>query len=174
MDRVHATDFSGRVYRHLTPGRDCSSGEGARAAGGRWNPPQSYPTLYTSLTQHGAYSELALRAKIQKVPVEALLPRVLCVLKVELIRVLDITSPDALTKVGLSTESIGDPNRASCQAVGEAAYRLGFEGILAPSAASDGINLAIYPLNLASPLSSIAQAGAISWATIKDLRGNLP
>ena len=168
LDRAAALELATTVYRHISPDRDCRSGEGARAFGGRWNPPRSYPAIYTALTPYVAYQEMARRATLQKVAIKDLLPRTLCVLAVRLSRVLDLSTESALTIVALDLRDVSGPDASKCQEVGDAAHRLGFEGILVPSATGAGDNLVIHPLTL-SPRSTIDEEDTISWATLTDL-----
>lgn len=160
---VHTT-----VYRHVSSGRDCRSGEGARAHGGRWNPPGSFPALYTALTPYVACRELARLASRQKVTVEDLLPRTLCVLELRLTRVVDLTTEGNLSLVGLSLDDITGDDPSRCRELGDVAHRMGFEGLLVPSATGAGYNFIVFPLNLASD-SLIDERPAITWATLSDL-----
>jgi RES domain-containing protein len=136
------------VFRHVAPHRGCTSGEGARQAGGRWNPPDSFPVLYTGLNESTAIEEFYRLAERSNLPVESFLPRTLCVIEADLEAVLDLRSGDSLSTVGLTFEQLSSYSTRECQRVGEAAHRLRLEGILAPSATGTGEVLAIFELNL--------------------------
>jgi RES domain-containing protein len=45
------TSLSTTAVRHLSPKHNPGSGEGARINGGRFNPPESFPTLYLCETR---------------------------------------------------------------------------------------------------------------------------
>jgi len=148
VDRVGSIPFSGTVFRHIASHRSCTSGEGARQAGGRWNPPDSFPVLYTGLTEETTIEEFYRLADRSSLPVQSFLPRTICVLGAELTAVLDLRDDANLALVGLSLGQVrADPTEA-CRLVGEASHKLGHEGILAPSATGLGEILAIFELNL--------------------------
>jgi hypothetical protein len=66
------------VFRHIAPHRGCTSGEGARQAGGRWNPSDSFPVIYTGLTEAAVVEEFFRLAERSSLPPESFLPRALC------------------------------------------------------------------------------------------------
>lgn len=123
LERVPVVSVDSTVYRHISRGRDCRSGEGARAHGGRWNPPGSFPTLYTALTDESAYRELVRLADRQNVTVEDLLPRTLCVLRVRLGRVLDLSTEERLSSLELSMRDVTGDDIGVCRQIGDAAHR---------------------------------------------------
>ena len=63
LGRISPTPYAGRVFRHIAPGYQPLSGEGARAMGGRWNPPQSFPVLYTSPSLDVVVAEIRRKAQ---------------------------------------------------------------------------------------------------------------
>ncbi|MBA3234480.1 MAG: RES domain-containing protein, partial [Chloroflexi bacterium] len=77
-------------------------------------------------------------------------PRRLSTIRVRLSRVLDLTRPDVCAALGVSENDLTDDEVALPQAIGEAAHHLGYEAILAPSAAGDGNVLAIFLDNRAA------------------------
>ena len=139
IDRIAPVGCVGEVVRHIAPGYLPLSGEGARIHGGRWNPPDSFPTLYTALTRETMLDELERAARRQGLTVADLLPRIEVRYGVGLQRVLDLRDPEALASVGLKPGDIAADDWTACQAVGEAAHHAGFEGILAPSAAEGDV-----------------------------------
>jgi hypothetical protein len=64
IDAIEPTPFAGKAFRHLAPDHHPLSGIGARTHGGRWNPPDSFSTLYlalerkTTVLEFGVYREL--------------------------------------------------------------------------------------------------------------------
>jgi RES domain-containing protein len=128
--------------------------------------------LYTALSEHGACKELERLANRQHISLEDLLPRTLCILRVRLGSVLDLASEANLSLVGLSLPDVTGEEMTACQQVGEAAHRLGFEGLLVPSATSAGRNLVVFPLNVA-PNSHIDEESTVVWATLRDLPGRV-
>jgi RES domain-containing protein len=136
IDRIPPVAFEGNVVRHIAPGYLPLSGEGARIHGGRWNPPDSFATLYTALSRETMIDELDRAARRQGLTVADLLPRVEVRYRVSLQRLLDLRDADSLVRVGLVPDDVTSDDWTACQGVGEAAHRAGFEGILAPSAAA--------------------------------------
>lgn len=129
----------------------------ARERGGRWNPPNSFPTLYLNEDQVTArlnlrafiaqwpYEPEDLRADIGPVLVGATLPRRQ--------RVCNVHSPEGVRAVGLPRtyplDSDGAPvPRARCQPIGARAKKAGLRGVRARSAQSRdgaGRELAWFP-----------------------------
>jgi RES domain-containing protein len=168
IDGLGPVAFSGVVYRHIGPTRDCLSGEGARAFGGRWNPPGSHPTLYTALSATTAASELGRLAARQGRALEDFLPRTLCRLQADLTSVIDLRYRVALDSVGLTIRHIRDDDPSRCQAVGAAVHALGYEGLLAESAVGAGHVLIIFPLNLADS-STLSHVASETWLNVPDI-----
>jgi RES domain-containing protein len=153
-DLYNAIDTLGGVavklqaYRQVSESRDCLSGEGARRFGGRWNPPASFPTIYTSLELATAIAELERLMQRQGRTLRDLLPRRICEIDAVFSSVLDLRTSDSLAAVGLNLDLVRRNDLARCQTVGQAAHQLGFEGIVMPSASESGTNLAIFELNI--------------------------
>lgn len=143
VDRLEPIAYTGEVFRHVASGRHPLSGAGARSVGGRWNPPQSFATLYLAESNATVEAEFRRMAERQDLALEQFLPRRIYRIDVELQAVVDITQPaslaPALAKLDLSSEDLG-----ATQAVGEAAQYLGREAILAPSATGTGLVLAVF------------------------------
>lgn len=77
-------------------------------------------------------------------------PRRLATIRVRLSRVLDLTRDDMRAALGVTEADITGDDLAVPQAIGETAHRLGYEAILAPSAAGSGQVLAIFLDNRAA------------------------
>jgi RES domain-containing protein len=163
VDSLGSVEFSATVFRHIAPHRGCTSGEGARQAGGRWNPPDSFPVIYTALSESTVVSEFQRLAARSGLPPASFVRRTLCLIDVELQGVLDLRSGDNLSRVGLSVEQLTSYSMRECQAVGEAAHRLNLEGILAPSATGTGEVLAVFELNLRAD-SRVSELERRAWS----------
>lgn len=144
------TAWSGTVYRHTASGPDPRSGTGARLFGGRGNPRGAFSTTYLAQPVATCMSELDRAADAAGTTTTALLTagRELHEMRANEIRVLDVRDPTALGHAGLSTEDIADEDWTACQAVGEAAHFLDFQGVLAPSATGHGLVLAVFETRL--------------------------
>lgn len=118
--------------------------------GGRWNPPDSYPVVYTALDVATVDRELDRFARKAGMTSAMMSPRRLATIRVRLSRVLDLTNRDVRAALGVSAADLTGEDPAVPQAIGETAHHLGYEAILAPSAAGQGHALAIFLDNRAA------------------------
>lgn len=164
MDSLARRRLATRAFRNVALGYEALSGEGARVQGGRWNPPESFPVIYSALSLDVSVGELQRTASRQGRTVDELMPRRIVEIEVELQRVLDLAQADNLAVLGVTPDLIlGDDLRLT-QAIGEAAHYVGFEAILAPSAARSGLALAIYPLRRLRGSSVAVVTDQVVWA----------
>ena len=77
-------------------------------------------------------------------------PRRLATIHVRLSRVLDLTSDRVRASLGISEADLVADDPVIPRAIGEAAHHLGYEAVLAPSAAGAGRVLAIFVDNRAA------------------------
>ncbi len=143
LDRLEPVSYAGEVYRHVAAARHALSGAGARSLGGRWNPPQSFATLYLADSKATVEAEFRRMVSRQGLHPGAFLPRRIHRIAVVLGEVVDLTQQDSLP-APLADLDFSADELASTQAVGEAAQYLGCEAILAPSAAGEGNVLAVF------------------------------
>jgi RES domain-containing protein len=165
VERVEALGsqpFHGHAWRHVRPGYPPPSGEGARAVGGRWNPPGSFPTLYLGLDVAVVTAEFYRHLDRQRLRAEDALPRVMYQYDVHLSRIVDLRSPVTWPDLDLTADRIRGPDQRHCQAVGDAAHSLGMEGLLAPSATGQGEVLALF-LDRQAPESALGVAASETW-----------
>ena len=143
IDRLEPIAYGGNLFRHVATGRHPLSGAGARSQGGRWNPPQSFATLYLADRKATIEGEFRRMARRQGLDPGQFLPRRIYRIEVELQAVIDLTQttslPDALSDLEFSSDDL-----TATQAIGEAGQYLGREAILAPSAAGEGNVLAVF------------------------------
>lgn len=147
LARVDALDplaLSTQAFRHVAHDRHPLSGAGARLHGGRWNPPDSFATLYLALERQTTVSEFYRLAARQGRAPEDFLPRRLCRYEVTLSAVLDLQDLTARASVDLGEAELKANDATRCRQIGEAAHYLGLEGILAPSATGEGTVLAVF------------------------------
>lgn len=82
---------------------------------------------------------------------DSLRPRELAAIRVRLHRVLDLRDPAVLAALGVTTEELLSDEVALTRAIGEAAQHLGYEAVIAPSAARvDGLVVALFLNNRAA------------------------
>lgn len=145
VDSLGGEALRGRWLRHQAAGwRYSAPGAGARTVGGRWNPPQSFATLYLAESEQVAEAELKRLARKAGTAVADMLPRDLLTYEIELIDVVDLTAQEAQEAVGLSSSGSELVPLKRCQQIGATAHHLGREAVLAPSAAGRGRILAIF------------------------------
>lgn len=138
--------ISETFHRYSTARRDPLSGAGARAFGGRWNPRDIFGAIYLA-TPVGACAGEARRAATSlatspEVMLEA--PYLLHTVEAHDVLALDLTDAAIMEKLGLTLADIADDDWTACQAIGHAAWFLGFQGVLAPSASGAGLVLAAF------------------------------
>lgn len=136
------SEISDDFYRHTAPGRQALSGRGAGLAGGRWNPP-GLETVYLAKPWSACHAEFIRMVEGQAAGPASFLPRTVHTVAVTGLIVVDLTTEGAMAAVGLSqrfVESVG-----VCRQIGDAANTLGFDGVVAPSAAGTGEVLAVFP-----------------------------
>jgi RES domain-containing protein len=163
----HLRAWGGEVFRAASPKYankdDVLTGAGSKTARGRWNPPDSFRTIYTSLDVETAVAEALAHFRYYGFPVSAAMPRVLVSFEAKLQRVLDLTDGGIRRLLGVSERRVlAEPWReeqkrgreALTQAIGRLAYCADIEALLIASAGRrGGVNLIPFPANLDPPRS---------------------
>lgn len=143
--------YQGSAFRQIaTRYPNPYSGEGAKINGGRFNPPDSFPTLYLCTTRACCAAELRRYGERQVIGLAGLLPRTLYQFEVNLDRVLDLSSSTTLGGLGVAPDQITGTDWTLPQEIGEAAHATGWQALIAPSATGVDLVLAVYPQNLGS------------------------
>jgi RES domain-containing protein len=102
IDGLAPAQVSGRAYRHqAVQWRYSQPGAGARTTGGRWNPPNSFATLYLGLSVDVVAAEFHRMAERAGRSPSDFMPRHLIEYEIELNELVDLTSLDALQAVAL-------------------------------------------------------------------------
>lgn len=160
LDRLDPVSFKGEAYRHIAARWHPLSGAGARSQGGRWNPAESFATLYLALSKETAVAEFRRMASRNGREPDEFVPRRLHRIRLELSAVVDLTSrelPGDFENLNLQSS-----DRAVTQAIGEAAQYLGREAIRAPSATGVGEVLAVF-IDRLQPESLVEAATYETW-----------
>lgn len=166
LARVEPAVIDVAVWRHVSmdgPG----SGEGARALGGRFNPPDSFPVLYGALGRQTAAAELLRMARSIPMPIQKLLPRHVYWSRLRSDKVLDLREAVVREALGLPAAGIDEVPMAHTQLIGELAPRLGYEVIAAPSETGLGDIVAVFT-ELIPPAVLGARQVEI-WVTLADI-----
>lgn len=156
--------WTGIAYRSARPRyarrTDLLTGAGSRKYGGRWNLPGSFAAVYVSLSWEVASAEAVAHQRHFGVPEHAALPRTFVGVRLDLARVLDLRDGRLRQRLGVSLKRmlaedwrlVNDGGQEPVtQALGRAAYEVGFQGILVPSAAErSGANIVVFPDRLGS------------------------
>lgn len=175
VDSLGTSDFSGRTFRYTTASRDPLSGAGARLNGGRWNPADIFATVYLATPEAAVIGELDRAAAALGTSAEVMAPGRfrLHTVDVNALPVLDLRSAAARDEVGLTLDDIEDDDWTACQAVGEAAWFLGFSGLIAPSASGHGHVLAAFEVRTLGHVEAV-ESKDMTAQLIADLRGTAP
>jgi len=167
LEHLAQEPFSETVWRSVREGRvpsDCWR------AGGRWDD-RTFDVLYTSLDRQGAVEERRFHLfRGQPFPPSKVRYE-LFELHVRLAAVIAFPDLEALRSVGLDTSGYGlashadrDAEYPRSQAIAEACFFLGADGILVPNARFDGRNLIVFCEQDTEPKIEIVRShGAIDW-----------
>lgn len=120
------------------------STEGNRFFPGRYHLAGETGILYSSLKEEVAILEIERRASRHILQGRLAVGKI----RIRLRQVLDLTQTSNLVKLGLSKENLISKNYSPTQAISVQARHAGFDGLLVPSAASQGTNLIIFENNL--------------------------
>lgn len=163
IDGLSPVSVEGDAFRHQAAEWSYSQpGAGARTVGGRWNPPNSFATLYLGLSLEVVEAEFHRLAERSGRDPEEFLPRHLLRYEIRLESLLDLTDAAARKELGLSDAQLRSADARACQEIGEAAHHLGREGVLAPSATDAGQVLAVFVERLL-PASRMDLASTTEW-----------
>ncbi|HEY5412211.1 MAG TPA: RES family NAD+ phosphorylase [Caulobacteraceae bacterium] len=159
IDALPRTQFEGTAWRIAREGRDALQGY---PAGARWDP-GTFDVLYTSLQREGSLAEIHFHLSRQPV-FPSKLVCVLHTLTVRTRRVLklaDLTEAEAL---GVDKTRYGELAYERTQAIGDAAYFLGFDGLMVPSARWGCQNLILFTDQLFPEDLAIEESTTVDWA----------
>ena len=156
-----AVAWEGEIFRATSLSRpgpaEILSGEGSYRMGGRWNARNSFRAVYGSVDDTTAVAESRSSAAYYKVKFTK--NRLLVVVRLQLGKVLDLTSAGVRRKVVVTLSDIisedwrklNDQGYESLtQALGRAAEAAGIEAMIVPSVfVKGGVNVVFLPRNLA-------------------------
>lgn len=155
------------AFRNQAPQFDPRSGEGARLGGGRFNPPNSFPTLYLCETRACVVAELTRQGTRHVVGVEGLLPRVLYRYELNLSCVLNLTDDDVRAHLGIGLSDLTGDDWGLCQQIGTEAHASGDQAIRTFSATGVDTVLVVFPELLGDGLIDVEQVER--WNSVDEL-----
>lgn len=167
LTEASPSGYQGRAHRQQSVGHDPRSGAGARRAGGRFNPPGSFPVLYLCLSPDCCVAELRQAARSLAVPVSALLPRELYTYEAALNRVLDLRDKRVRRQLNVELAELLDTNRIASRELGVAAFRAEWQAIICPSRTGIGDVVAVFPEHAAGSIVDVRLASV--WQREADL-----
>ncbi len=160
IDALPRTPYEGTVWRIMREGRDPLQGYPAAA---RWDP-GAFDVIYTSLAREGSLAEIHFHLSRQPV-FPSKLVSVLHRITLRTWRALQLVDLSAVEKLGVHRDRYGELDYERTQAIGDAAYFLGFDGLLVPSARWHCQNLVVFTDQLAPQDMAVEESTVVDWPT---------
>ena len=161
LDALEAFDpvpYEGETWRAVRDGRDPLQGS---ASGGRWDP-ALFDVLYTSLQGDGAIAEVHFHLTREPVfpsKIKYGLHRI----RVRTTKTLLLPDLKAMIALGVDPDRYREVLYAATQALGDAAYFLGFDSIIAPNARWSCNNLILFTDQIAPKNIEVVESFKIDW-----------
>ena len=159
IDALERKPFTETVWRVVRDGRDPAQGH---PSGGRWDP-GTFDVLYTALEADGAIAEAHFHLSRQPVFPSKLTYRV-HELSAAADQTLHLADMSALVRLGVEEVRYAEVLYQHTQEIGDAAYFLGFDGIVAPSARWDCLNAVLFTDRIAPDRINPLKSKKINWA----------
>ena len=156
FDRVR---YTGDTWRVVREGRDPLQGS---ASGGRWDP-TLFDVLYTSLASDGAVAEVHFQLSRQPV-FPSRIRHGLHRIRVRTEKSLRLPDLYAMIPLGVDPARYREILYEPTQAIGDAAYFLGFDSIIAPNARWSCSNLILFMDQIAPADLELIESSQVDWA----------
>ena len=152
---------TGVLWRVVREGRDPLQGGRSRS---RWCNGH-FDVLYTSLERDGAIAEMFALLSMQPV-FPSTITFEIHRLKVSVEKSLHLVELPALAKLGVDPERYHERNYDRTQEIADAAYFLGFDGLIVPSARWRGVNAVLFTDRIEPACLSLdsTEPEAVDWA----------
>ena len=157
VDKFARTVLEGQVWRVVRESRDVLQ---ASPVGARWDP-GTFDVLYTSLDRDGALQEIYFHLSRQ--PVFPSVPFQLHRLRANARKILRLEDLHVLEQLGVDTGNYAGLNYARTQAIGDAAFFLGFDGLVVPSARYACLNLILFADHVAVADLDVELSEPVDW-----------
>jgi len=158
LDALNRTPFKANVWRVARDGRDPVQGH---PSGGRWDP-GTFDVLYTSCDADGAVAEMYFYLSRQPVFPSKISYR-LHEISAAAERTLHLADMRALVRLGVEESRFPEILYGRTQEIGDAAYFLGFDGIIAPSARWACLNAVLFVDRIAPNRIEPIKANKVDW-----------
>lgn len=165
LDAQDGVSFEGEAWGIAREERDVLLGH---PSGGRWAP-GIFDVLYTSLQREGVLEEIYFHLSRQPV-FPSKIRSVLYRISVRTRRTLRLADLAAVEALGVSSESYRNLTYQRTQEIGDAAFFLGFDGILAPSARWPCQNLVIFCDRFAPDDLAVRESEPVDWSAWREAR----
>ena len=146
------------VWRVVRDGRDPLQGH---PSAGRWDP-GVFDVLYTCFNDNGALAEMHYHLSRQPV-FPSKIRFTLNEIQVKTSSTLKFADMRELKKVGVASDAYAGMDYARTREIGDAAAFLGFDGIIAPSARWDCLNLTLFTEQLEPDNLALTETSVIDW-----------
>jgi RES domain-containing protein len=165
IDAFKRQPFEEPVWRVCRDERDPVAGAASKS---RWCD-GGFDVLYTSLTRDGALAEIHALLSLQPVfpsKIVAYAHR-LAVAATAALRLADLKT---LATLGVDVAHYAERDYAKTQAIADAAYFLGFDGLIAPSARWECLNVALFTDRLSPGAVSLIETepNPVDWKAWRD------
>ncbi len=157
LDRLDRNVFAGEVWRSVRETRDALQGG---RVGARWDP-GTFDVLYTSLDRDGALEEVYFHLSRQ--PVFPSVPFHIHKIRVSARGILRLNEMAVLEQLGVDVANYVAMDYARSQAIADAAFFLGFDGLLVPSARSKFQNLVLFTDRIELAGTEVLHSEPVDW-----------
>ena len=159
--------FDGFAWRVTWVNRDPLTGG---SGGGRWNPPNEFEVLYTSLAEDGALAEIYYH--LSKAPVFSTSHVKINKIHATTERTLSFRGIVSLLPMGVTEEAFRRGEFSRTREIGAAARFLDMDGLIVPSARSDIANLVLFIDRMDHRESlSVVESHDINWPAWRETYG---
>jgi RES domain-containing protein len=159
LDAFHRVSYAGETWRVVRDGRDPLQGS---ASGGRWDP-TLFDVLYTSLDPDGAVAEIHFHLSRQPVFPSKISYGLHCI-RIRTEKTLRLPDLDAMVPLGVDPARYREILYQPTQAIGDAAYFLGFDSIIAPNARWSCNNLILFIDQIAIADLEVLESLEVNWS----------
>jgi RES domain-containing protein len=157
IDKLARSVFEGQVWRVVRETRDVL--QPARV-GARWDP-GTFDVLYTSLDRNGALEEVYFHLSRQ--PVFPSIQFQIHRIRVRARKILRLDQMQLLQQLRVDVPNYANLDYSRTQAVADAAFFLGFDGLIVPSARSQFLNLVLFSDRIEIADAEVEHSESVDW-----------